>query len=62
VLTKHRGAAVVLLVVSLLTAAAACLVQDTTGANLELAPVFFGAATATLAVKLSRTRPGGGED
>ena len=39
--TKH-GVAAWLLVVGALAMVAACLIRDTTGAHLELAPVFVG--------------------
>jgi hypothetical protein len=58
VLSKQRGVAVALLVISVVALAAATLVQDPTGAHLELVPVFFGAAAGAAAVKLSRTRSG----
>lgn len=49
-----RGVAALLLLVSVLAFAAAYLIQDTTGANLELAPVFFGAALLVTSVRLDR--------
>ncbi len=53
--TKHRVAAW-LLVVAALTLLTASLITDTSGANLELAPLFVGAAVAATAVRMYRTR------
>ena len=46
-----------LLVVAAFAAGAASLISDTSGAHLELAPVFFGAALAVVAVRMFRSRP-----
>ena len=54
-----RGVAALLLLVSVLAFAAAYLIQDTTGANLELAPLFFGAALVVVSLKLSRPAASG---
>jgi hypothetical protein len=53
-----RGVAAWLLVVAALAAVAASLITDTSGAHLKLAPVFFGAALAVVAVRIFRSRPG----
>ena len=47
-----------LLAVAAIAAVAASLITDTTGAHLELAPVFFGAAVAVVTVRVFRTRSG----
>jgi len=46
-----------LLVVAAVAAGAASLISDTSGAHLELAPVFLGAAIAVAAGRLYRSRP-----
>jgi hypothetical protein len=53
-----RGVAVWLLVVAAIAAVAASLITDTTGAHLELAPVFVGAALAAAGVRMFRSRSG----
>ena len=53
-----RGVAAWLLVVVALAAAAASLITDTSGAHLELAPVFVGAAVAVASVRMFRSRSG----
>jgi hypothetical protein len=55
--TKHVVAAW-LLVVAALAVLAASLISDTTGAHLQLAPVFVGAAVAAAAVRMFRSRSG----
>jgi len=52
-----RGVAVWLLVVTAIAAGAASLISDPSGAHLELAPVFFGAALAVVTVRMFRSRP-----
>jgi hypothetical protein len=55
----HRlGAALVLLLVSAFAFTSAYLIRDHSGAHLELAPVFFGAALLVVSVRLTRRRPG----
>jgi hypothetical protein len=54
--TKH-AVAVWLLVVTANAAVAAYLISDTSGAHLELAPVFVGAAVAVAAIHVFRSRP-----
>jgi hypothetical protein len=55
-----RVMAAMLLVVGVLTIASACLVRDTTGANLALAPIFVGAALGFVVVRLGPSRAGRG--
>jgi UPF0716 family protein affecting phage T7 exclusion len=55
--TKH-GVAGWLLVVAALAVLAASFITDTSGAHLELAPVFVGAAVAVAAVRMFRHRSG----
>ena len=54
-LTK-RGLTMSVSAVVVLAIGGALLVTDTTGAHLELAPVFVGAALATLFVRAFRSR------
>jgi hypothetical protein len=56
-LQPRHGLAASLLMLSALAFATAYLIQDTTGAHLELAPIFFGAALVVLTVRVARTRP-----
>ncbi len=49
-----------LLIVGGLAAISAYLVGDTSGAHLELAPVFFGVALAVVFVRMFRSRSGRG--
>ena len=53
-----RGVAVWLLVVAVIAVVTASLITDTTGAHLELAPVFVGAALAAAGVRMFRSRSG----
>jgi hypothetical protein len=53
-----QGVAVWLLVVTATACVAASLITDTSGAHLELAPVFVGAALAVVAIRVCRSRPG----
>ncbi len=53
-----RGVAAWLLAVAGLASAAAYLIRDTSGAHLELAPVFVGAAVAVTTVWTFRSRQG----
>jgi hypothetical protein len=53
-----RGVATWLLVVTAVAVLVASLITDTSGAHLELAPVFVGAALAAAAVRLFRSRSG----
>jgi hypothetical protein len=57
-LTKRGAIADWLLVVVTMAAAAAYLISDTSGAHLELAPLFVGAAVVVAALRLLRSRPG----
>jgi len=45
-----------LLVVGALATASAYLVSDSSGAHLELAPLFFGVAMAVVVVRMFRSR------
>jgi hypothetical protein len=58
VLHTRRGVAVLLLLVSVFAFVSAYLIQDSSGANLELAPLFFGAALLVTSLRLSRPRSG----
>lgn len=53
--TKREATAWVLLV-CVIAAGSALLVSDTTGAHLELAPLFVGVALAVTVVQLARHR------
>ena len=56
--STKQGVATWLLVVAAAALLAASLITDTSGANLELAPVFLGAALALVAVRPFRHRSG----
>ena len=56
-----REAAAWLLLVGVIAAGSARLVSDSTGAHLELAPLFVGVALAVAVVRLARHRRGGGD-
>ena len=56
--STKQGVATWLLVVAAAALLAASLITDTSGANLELAPVFVGAALALVAVLSFRARSG----
>ena len=57
-MARNRHAVTVwLLVVTAIAAVTAYLISDTSGAHLELAPVFVGAAVAVAAIHVFRSRP-----
>ncbi len=54
--TRSRGVAVGLLVCAVFATIGALLVTDPTGAHLELAPLFVGAALALASLRAFRSR------
>jgi hypothetical protein len=58
VASTKRTMAAWLLVVGGFAVLAAYLVSDSTGAQLELVPVFFGAAIAVVFIRMFRSRSG----